>query len=305
MPASVKQRRKRKTPTQQLAAALGGLLAVLTLAATAQTNAPVVVTPPVAEASAVAPQTNVISQAETAAPVSTNAVSLVEMLQNDAAFQTYTNLLEHSLFVPASEIGGVGGSDTGLTFAGGLRLTGLIVRGGIVEASIEDRNDPDKRMFVKADDVIEGTEIKVVGFDLRNRAVLLKKGDEEGRLEYEMEAMPAPASTTGKPGVAGMPGMPPPQGAMMPRPGMPPSLQPGMAAGVRSSGGGPRLAPSPTSSSSAANSAGSASQPTSRREQRQQQIARLQQVLKSTPDPAARQRLQNYIQMLEKANTQD
>lgn len=279
----------------------GGLLAVLVIAAPAQTNVPVVLASPTNAAPTAVPQTNVINQTSTATPSSTNVVSLAEALQNDPGFQSYTNLLEHSLFVPASEIGGSSGtSDTGPTFAGGLRLTGFFVRGKLIEASLEDRNEPDKKLFVKAGDTIADTEIKVVGFDLRGRAVLLKKGDEEGRLEYESETMPAP--TTGKPGAPGMPGVPGPPGTMMQRPGMPPMPpQPGMPAGVRTSTAGFRTAPQAV----VAGGSGDSNRQTSRREQRQQMIARLQQTLQNTPDPAAKQRLQNYIQMLEKANAQE
>ncbi|MCX6906583.1 MAG: hypothetical protein NTY01_00930 [Verrucomicrobia bacterium] len=295
--ALLEQRRTSKTATRWRAAACAALSVAMAMAAWAQTNAPVAVTSPAA-----APAAGVISEAAPT-PVATNTVSRIEMLQNDGAFQSYTNLLEHSLFVPASEIGGVGAGDTGPTFAGGLRLTGIVVRGNVTEASIEDRNDPDKRNFFKAGDVIPDTEIKVVGFDLRGRAVLLKKGDEEGRLEYETEAMPAPVAA--KPGVPGMPAMPPPQGVLLPRPGMPPTQQPsGMSAGARTGGGGFRTAP-PAASGGSASGSSNAGQQTSRREQRQQQIARLQQVMQSTADPAAKQRLQSYIQMLEKANTQE
>lgn len=285
------------------AAACAALL--VAMVAWAQTNTPMAVTLPANAASATAPSAGVISEGAPP-PSATNTVSLIEMIQNDGAFQSYTNLLEHSLFVPASEIGGSSAGDTGPTFAGGLRLTGIVVRGVVAEASIEDRNDPDKRMFVKTGDVIPDTEIKVVGFDLRGRALLLKKGDEEGRLEYEMEAAPAPA-TAGKPPAPGMPSMPPPQGAMMSRPGMPPSSQPaGAFSGARPGGGGGfRNAPPSATASGSSGSSGNAGQQTSRREQRQQQIARLQQVMQSTADPAAKQRLQSYIQMLEKANAQE
>lgn len=285
----------RKIATRWLAAACGGLLAALAIAASAQTNAPTVVAPATNIAPAAVSQTNVISQTATT-PADTNTVSLIDAIQADSAFQSYTNLLEHSLFVPASEIGGSSGaSDLGPSFAGGLRVTGFWVRGNVIEASLEDRNEPDKKMFVKAGDMIADTEIKVVGFDLRGRTVLLKKGDEEGRLEYESEAMPAP--TAGKPGAPGMPTVPgQPQ---MQRPGMPP--QPGMPPSSRTSVTTSRTAPVAV----AASGSGDSNRQASRREQRQQTITRLQQMLQSTTDPAAKQRLQNYIQMLEKANTQE
>ncbi|MFA6563950.1 MAG: hypothetical protein WCV00_18760 [Verrucomicrobiia bacterium] len=297
-----KQRRKRKIATRWLAAMSGGLLAVLAIAVSAQTNVPVVVASSTNAVPATVSQTNVISQTATAATDSTNVVSLVETLQNDPGFQSYTNLLEHSLFVPVSEIGGSSGAgDTGPTFAGGLRLTGFFVRGKLIEASLEDRNEPDKKLFVKAGDIIADTEIKVVGFDLRGRAVLLKKGDEEGRLEYESETMPSP--TMGKPGAPGMPGVPGPPGTMMQRPGMPPMPpQPGMpAAGARNTVTSSRTA----TPAVAAGGGDDANRQASRRQSRQQMIARLQQTLQNTPDPAAKQRLQNYIQMLEKANAQE
>lgn len=301
MSSLAKQRREHGTATRRLRAAGGGLLAAFALAASAQNPAPVVVTPPAA-APAAAPQTNAVSQ--TATPPSTNTVSLVETLQNDPGFQSYTNLVEHSLFVPASEIGSSGAGDTDLTFAGGLRLTGFFVRGKVVEASLEDRNEPDKKLFVKAGETIDGTEIKVVGFDLRGRAILLKKGDEEGRLEYESETMPAPA-TTAKPGAPGAPAVPGAPGAAMQRPGMPPMPQPGMPNTMRPAmPGGTRpgmTGPTPRPTGGGDDSGSQAS----RRQSRQQTIARLQQMLQTTTDPAAKQRLQSYIQMLEKANTQE
>ncbi len=299
----------RKTSTRWLAAACGGLLAAFATAAPAQTqtNAPVVVSPPAnvatatlagtSMAAAASPQTNVINQTA-AAPAATNAFSLIESLQTDPAFQPYTNLVEHSLFMPPSEIGGVSGgaADIGPAFAGGLRVTGFFKRGDDIQASLEDRNDPDKKFFVHIGDTIADTEIKVVGFDLRGRAVLLKKGDEEGRLEYESEAMPVAAS--GKPSAPGMPGVPAPPGMQtMPRPGVPPTpMQPGTTSGVRSGS---------TPSATAAAGSDAASRQAARKQQRQQTIARLQQMLQTTTDPAAKQRLQNYIQMLEKANSQE
>jgi len=290
-----KQQRMRKAATRWLPAACGGLFAALATAASAQTNAPTAVVSATNIAAAAVSQTNVVSQTTTT-PADTNTVSLVDAIQADSAFQSYTNLLEHSLFVPASEIGGSSGAgDLGLSFAGGLRVTGFWVRGNVIEASLEDRNEPDKKLFVKAGDTITDTEIKVVGFDLPGRAVLLKKGDEEGRLEYESEAMPAP--TTGRPGAPGMPAVPgQPQ---MQRPGMPP--QPGMPPSSRTSVTTSRTTPVAV----AASGSGDSNRQASRREQRQQMIARLQQTLQSTPDPAAKQRLQNYIQMLEKANAQE
>jgi hypothetical protein len=302
MPAQAKQQRSSRTAARKLAAACGVPLVALMLAASAQTNAPVATPPPVPVAPAAGSQTNVLSQAGAVAPASTNAVSFVEELQADPGFQSYTNLVEHSLFVPVSEIGGSGGlSDIGPAFAGGLRLTGFFVRGKLIEASLEDRNDPDKKLFVKEGDVIEDTEIKVVGFDLRGRAVLLKKGDEEGRLEYESEAMPAPMA--GKPGTPGTSGQP---GTMMPRPGMPQTMpQPGMPGGVRPAGISPRMGPSGGPGGGGGSGGGDDGSRTSRRQSRQQMIARLQQTLQNTPDPAAKQRLQNYIQMLEKANAQE
>lgn len=294
MPLSAKQRRKRETTTRWAAAACGGLLAALAFAASAQTNAPAIVVPPISVAPAAVAQTNVVSQ--TAPPASTNAVSLVEAIQNDPGFQSYTNLLERSLFVPVSEIGGSGTGDTGPTFAASLRLTGFVKRGNDIQISIEDRNESDKKFFLRVGDTIPDTDIKIVGVDLRGRAVLLKKGDEEGRLEYESEVMPAP--TAGKPGAPGMPGAP---GATMQRPGMPPTpLQPGMPGGARTSMASPR-----TTTPAATGGSGDSNRQALRREQRQQTIARLQQMLQSTTDPAAKQRLQNYIQMLEKANAQE
>jgi hypothetical protein len=309
MPVLVQQRQKRKAAVRRWAAACGGLLAVLVLAASAQTAAPAGETPP----AATPPQTNLVNQA--AAPNSTNTVSLVETLQNDPGFQSYTNLLEHSLFVPASEIGGSGDSDDlGPKFAGGLRLTGFFVRGAKIEASLEDRNEPDKKFFVEAGDIIkdgelikvrdlkkhgaimDGTEIKVVGFNLRGRAIHLKKGDDEDWLEYESEAMPAPAATA-KPGAPGTPTVPGAPGAAMQRPGMPPTMSPqaGMAGGPRPGPFGPRAGGGGDDSASQG----------SRKQSRQQTIARLQEMMKNTPDAAARQRLKNYIEMLEKSNARD
>lgn len=294
-----KQRRKRRIAARWLAAACGGLLAALVLAASAQTPVPVAVASP----SGAAAQTNTVSQ--TAPAASTNAVSLVEALQSDPGFQSYTNLLEHSLFVPASNIGGGSDAgDTGPTFAGGLRLTGFFVRGKMIEASLEDRNELDKKLFVKMGDVIADTEIKVVGFDLRGRAVLLKKGDEEGRLEYESETMPAPA-TAGKPGAPGAPAVPGAPGAAMPRPGMPPTPQPGMPGGVRPAMPGGVRSGATSARAAAAGAGDDSNSQASRRQSRQQTIARLQQMLQTTTDPAAKQRLQSYIQMLEKANAQE
>ena len=297
-----------------VAAACGGLLAALAAGASAQTNASAAVAPVAGAVPAAMPQTNVppampsppavsptnvVSQTAPP-PAGTNAVSVLDLIQTDTAFQSYTNLIEHSLFVPTSEIGGGSGSagDTGPSFAGGLRLTGFFVRGKVIEASLEDRNEPDKKLFVKTGDTIADTEIKVTGFDLRGRAVLLKKGDEEGRLEYESEAAPV----AGKPGVPGMPGAPGQPGMpMMQRPGMTPMPpQPGMPAGARTAVASPGAAPT-----AAAGPTGDANRQALRKQQRAQTITRLQQMLQGTTDPAAKQRLQNYIQMLEKANTQE
>ncbi len=267
----------------------------------AQTNPPVTAPQPMAMPVApIQPGTAVtaLSPTNTSAQTtstSTNTVSLLESLRSDSAFQAYTNLVEHSLFVPASEIGGVSSAtDIGPTFAGGLRVTGFFKRGDNIQASIEDRNDPDKKLFVRAGDTIADTEIKVVGFDLPGRAVLLKKGDEEGRLEYESEAMPAAT----KPGVPGAPGMPTP-------PGMPSVTRPGMPPVATPPGAVPNARPGAAQAASMPAGTDPASRLAARKQQRQQTIARLQQTLQSTTDPAARQRLQNYIQMLEKANAQE
>jgi hypothetical protein len=283
-----------------MAAACAAQLGVLAAIAPAQTNTMAVPPPTIAApvapvqingAAAVSP-TNMMNQ--TATTPATNTVSLLESLRTDPAFQSYSNLVEHSLFVPSSEIGGVSGaSDVGPTFAGGLRVTGFYKRGNDIQASIEDRTDPDKKLFVHVGDTIADTEIKVVGFDLQGRAVLLKKGDEEGRLEYESEAMPPPASN--KPGAPGVPAPPGMQGP--PRPGVAPLPTP-PAATANARPGAP-----PSAATSAA--ADAANRVAARKQQRLQTITRLQQTLQTTTDPAARQRLQNYIQMLEKANAQE
>ena len=270
--------------------------------ALAQTNSAVVAPPPPMPAPVLPVRTNVAAATlppnnagHQTSQASTNTVSLVESLRTDPVFQSYSNLVEHSLFVPSSEIGGVGGAaEIGPTFAGGLRVTGFYKRGDDIQASIEDRNDPDKKLFVHVGDTIADSDIKVVGFDLQGRAVLLKKGDEEGRLEYESEATPAP----GRPGAPGAPGVPAPPGMpTMQRPGMPPvSAPPGAVPGAR-----PGVAP--VASTPAGTDA--ASRLAARKQQRQQTITRLQQTLQTTTDPAARQRLPNYIQMLEKANAQE
>lgn len=302
MAAPVKQQRRNSTAAQRLATVGCGLLVAYAAASSAQTNVPVAAASSASAAPAAARQTNTVSQAAAALP-STNVVSLIDTIQADSAFQSYTNLLEHSLFVPASEIGGGSGgaSDLGPSFAGGLRVTGFWKHGDVIEASLEDRNEPDKKMFVKMGDMVGDTEVKVVGFDLRGRAVLLKKGDEEGRLEYESEAMSAP--TTGKPGAPGMPPAPGQPGtAMMQRPGMPPTPpQPGLPPGSRTGAFPSRTPPQAVT----AGGSGDSNRQVSRKEQREQTITRLRQMMQSTADPAAKQRLQNYIQMLEKANSQE
>ena len=300
-----KHQRRRKAAARWLAAAGAGLAGVLASVAPAQTN-PAAVPAPLPVAAPLAPvQTSVSTAAlsptnainQTAPPPATNTVSFVESLRTDPAFQPYTNLVDHSLFVPSSEIGGGGGaSEVGPTFAGSLRVTGFYKRGDDIQASIEDRSDPDKKLFVRVGDSIADTDIKVVGFDLQGRAGLLKKGYEEGRLEYESEAMPPPA--TGKPGVPGMPGVPAPPGMQAaPRPGVAPLPPPPGAAPNMRPGTAPSAAPSAATDA--------ASRLSARKQQRQQTITRLQQTLQTTTDPAARQRLQNYIQMLEKANAQE
>ncbi len=300
MAAPAKQPQTGRTAAQWWAAVWCGLWVACAAVAPAQTNVPVAAASPAGVAPATATQTNAVNQTS-AAPPATNTVSLVESIQADSSFQSYTNLLEHSLFVPASDIGSSGAGDQGPSFAGSLRVTGFWKQNGVIEASIEDRNEPDKKMFVKMGDMVGDTEIKVVGFDLRGRAVLLKKGDEEGRLEYESEAMAAP--TTGKPGVPGMPAAPGQPGmAGAQRPGMPPTPpQPGMPPGSRTGGFPSRTSPQAV----AAGGSGESNRQVSRREQREQTITRLRQMMQSTTDPAAKQRLQNYIQMLEKANTQE
>lgn len=240
------------------------------------------------------PQTNGVSQ--TAAPLAaTNTVSLVDTIQSDAAFHPYTNLVEHSLFVPASDIGSSGAGDAGPTFATEWRITGFFKVANDVQISLENRNEPDKKFFLRVGETIPDTEIKIVGVDLRGRAVLLKKGDEDARLEYESEAMPPP--NAGKPGAPGAPSVPGPSGTAMQRPPMPtPTLTPPAPGGARSSAGSAR-SPAPGGEESGSQA--------SRKQSRQQTIARLQQMMQTTTDPAAKQRLQSYIQMLEKANAQE
>ena len=163
----------RDISTRWLAAACGGLL--------------------VAFAAAVSAQTDVINQMA-AAPVATNAVSLAESLQTELAFQPYANLAEHSPFMPYFKPGdNSGAGDAGPFFTSGLRLTGFFKMGNDIQASIEDGSDSKKKFFVRIGDTIADTGIKVVSFDLRVRAVLLKKATRKAISNTKKPCPKAPA----------------------------------------------------------------------------------------------------------------
>ncbi|MBM3891084.1 MAG: hypothetical protein FJ388_18380 [Verrucomicrobia bacterium] len=277
-------------PGRMLLLSAGGLLAAGWLCLLAQPavtplpppSGPVATPSPVVLPPAAPGQTNAIPQTATG---TTN--SLAEIIANDPAFQRFTNLVANSLFTPTSAATETSGTDVP-AFAANLRLTGIVKFGDDVQVSIEDRNEPDKKFFVRIGETIADTEVKVVSVDFPGRAVVLAKGEEQGRLEYESEAAPAPA-------IPGMPGMPPggPQ-----RPGMPPTAMPGGPQG-------PRGAMSQPPPPQAGAGPGGADTRMSRAQNRQQTIDRLRQMLQTTTDPAAQQRLRSYIQLLERAAAQE
>ncbi|MBI5395507.1 MAG: hypothetical protein HZA91_09455 [Verrucomicrobia bacterium] len=202
-------------------------------------------------------------------------------IEGDPAFQKFTDMLEHSPFVPSGSLSHGLSAAEGAAFAGELKLTGFFVRSGVVEVSLENRSEPEKKYFLKVGDTIPDTDIKITGFDLPNRAVLMSRGDEAARLEYETEAAPVPMMAgQAKPGT--------PAAAVQttqqrpPPPGQPPSF------GKKGNGGGDE-----------------GDRKASRKASRQQTIERLRGMLKSNSDPATQQRLQSMISMLEKADAQE
>jgi hypothetical protein len=213
--------------------------------------------------------------------------SLAEIIANDPGFQRFTNLLDHSLFSPSSASSAPTTGTDVPAFAADLRLTGIWKFSTVVEVSMESRSEPDKKYFVRVGDTIPDTEVKIVSVDFPGRAVVLAKGEEQGRLEYESEAAPAPA----------MPGMPPggPQ-----RPGMPPGMMPGGPPGSR----GPMGQPPPPPQMGGGPGGGGDGR-AMRAQNRRQTIDRLRQMLQGTTDPAAQQQLRSYIQLLERAAEQE
>jgi len=213
----------------------------------------------------------------TPAAAGTPAPPAAPSLENDPAFQKFAGILEHSPFVPSGSLSASLGAAEGAAFAADFKLTGFYVRNGVVEGSLESKSEPEKKYFLKAGDVIPDTEIKITGFDLSNRAVLMSRGDEAARLEYETEAAAVPLMA----GQA-MPGTPAANAQMQQRP---PPLPP-PAAGKR--GGND-----------------DSERKASRKASRQQTIERLKNMLKNTTDPAAQQRLQSMISMLERVDAQE
>ncbi|MCX7825260.1 MAG: hypothetical protein N2689_06845 [Verrucomicrobiae bacterium] len=213
--------------------------------------------------------------------------TLSQIIANDPAFQRFTNLVEHSLFTATSAAGAESSGSDVPGFAADLRLTGIIKLGEVIQVSIESRSEPDKKYFVRVGEMIPDTEVKVVSVDFPGRAVVLAKGEEQGRLEYESEAAPAPAAAL-------PPGSPQ-------RPGMPPMGMPGGPPGPR----GPMSQPPPPPQAGAGPGGGGGDTRAMRAQNRRQTIERLRQMLQTTTDPAAQQRLRSYIQLLERAAAQE
>ena len=279
--------RRLASPGCWLIVNVGGLLAGGSLCLLAQTSRTTQLVDSVMTAktfgqpSATPAQTNGVDQTTSG---TTNNLS--QTIVNDPAFQRFTNLVAHSLFTPTSA-SSTGASDTGVpAFAADLRLTGIFKFGDVIQVSIESRSEPDKKLFVRVGEMIGDTGIKIVSVDFPGRAVVLAKGEEQGRLEYESEAAPAPPQQ-----VAGAqkPGTP----AMMP-PGGPPGGPPGPRGGLNQ--------PPPPQGTSGTDGN---SMRTTRAQNRRQTIDRLRQMLQNTTDPAAQQRLKSYIQLLEKANSEE
>jgi hypothetical protein len=215
----------------------------------------------------------------------TNTVSAASAYENDPAFQRFTGILDRSPFAPAGSLAAPGASEEGAAFVSELKLTGFFIKNGVVEVSIEDKSAADRKYFVHAGEEIGDTGVKISGFDLQGRAVLLNKGEEQARLEYDSAAAPPPP-------IAGMkPGQTPPAFPGGPgQPGFrPPSQQP----------------PPPTQRVSDGRDDGNDEGKAMRRRNRQQTIDRLKQMLEKTSDSATQERLRSMINMLERADAQD
>ncbi len=226
-------------------------------------------------------QANAVLAPPAAPAAETGAATATSGIENDPAFQKFTEILEHSPFVPSGSMTPGLSSAEGAAFAGALKLTGFFVRDGVVQVSLEDKNEPEKKYFLKAGDTIPDTDIKITGFDLPNRSVLMSRGEEAARLEYETEAAAVPIMAgQAKPGTPAAAA----QQTARPTQGQPPQ----QSFGKRGDNGGDE-----------------AGRKASRKASRQQTIERLKGILKNTADPAAQQRLQNMISMLEKADTQE
>lgn len=225
------------------------------------------------------PVTPLTPLATTTAPAATetNASPAGPSIESDPAFQKFAGMLDHSPFVPSGSMTQGLGSAEGAAFAAELKLTGFYVRNGVAEVSLESKSEPEKKYFLKSGDIIPDTEIKITGFDLPNRAVLMSRGEEAARLEYETEAAAVPI-------MAGQakPGTPAAAAQMQQRPPPPPPP----SAGKRGNGD-------------------DGDRKTSRKANRQQTIERLKGMMKNTSDPAAQQRLQSMISMLERADAQE
>jgi hypothetical protein len=217
------------------------------------------------------------------APVTTetNAPPTAAGIEGDAAFQKFTGILDPSPFVPSGSMFQGLSSAEGAAFAGELKLTGFYVQNGVVEVSLESKSEPEKKYFLKAGDTIPDTDVKITGFDLPNRAVLMSRGEEAARLEYETEAAAVPM-------MAGQ-------------------AKPGTPAAAAQQAGRPMQGPPPQQSvgKRGDNGGDDASRKASRKANRQQTIERLKGMLKNTTDPGAQQRLQSMISMLEKADAQE
>jgi hypothetical protein len=211
------------------------------------------------------------------AATETNAAPAAPSIENDPAFQKFAGILEQSPFVPSGSMSQGLGSAEGAAFAAELKLTGFYVRNGVVEVSIESKNEPEKKYFLKSGDIIPDSDITITGFDLPNRAVLMSRGEEAARLEYETEAAAVPMMAgQAKPGT-------PAAAAQMPQR---PPLPPPPSAAKRSNGD-------------------DSERKAARKANRQQTIERLKNMMKNTTDPAAQQRLQSMVSLLERADAQE
>ena len=88
--------------------------------------------------------------APAAAGTETNAVTATSDIEGDPVFKKFTDILERSPFVPSGSMSGGLSSAEGAAFAGALKLTGFFVRAGVVQVSLEDKNEPEKKYFLKA-----------------------------------------------------------------------------------------------------------------------------------------------------------